>query len=479
MCPKLVPNVFNELKSVVGEKNISTDEADKIAYSRDSFPLKIMQYRLPSILKQPHPDYIMWVERVDQISPILKIANDNKIPIIPYGGGAGVNGGIVALTGGIVIDLKKLKRIEIHEESNYVLCQAGVIGQHLENYLNKRGYTLGHLPSSLTTSTIGGFVATRSAGALSSLYGNIEDMVLDLEVVLPNGEIVHTNPSRVPRKAVGPNFNELFIGTEGTFGIITDTCLSIKRNPDVREFAGFLFPTLAAGLRAVKKIMNAGIRPSIIRLYESVEARMVYHIDDIGKEESYLTLSFDGYNETKEFVKYQKKICSEICLKEGAKDMGDEGGKIWFKNRLNMYYPNPDYIKMNVLADVIDVVTTYDNLENLFYKMKDAIQSKRVTVMAHWSHFYLEGGSMYLIFVMLEKDTEKDPRASKLFKKSWMNGLKACIENGGSISHHHGIGIFRGDFMEQELGSGIYNVFKGMKKLLDPNNIMNPGKLGL
>ena len=109
------------------------------------------------------------------------------------------------------VDLKRLRRIEIHEESNYVLCQVGVIGQHLENYLNKRGYTLGHLPSSLTTSTIGGFVATRSAGALSSLYGNIEDMVLDLEVVLPTGEIIHTNPSRVPRKATGPNFNELFI----------------------------------------------------------------------------------------------------------------------------------------------------------------------------------------------------------------------------------------------------------------------------
>ncbi|HUY01638.1 MAG TPA: FAD-binding oxidoreductase [Candidatus Deferrimicrobium sp.] len=471
--------VYERLESIVGEKNISTRDADKIAYGRDSFPLKIMQYRLPSILSQPFPDYIVWVETIEQISRILKVANEYKIPVIPYGGGAGVNGGIVALTGGIVIDLKKLKRIEIHEESNYVLCQAGVIGQHLENFLNKKGYTLGHLPSSLTTSTVGGFAATKSAGALSSLYGNIEDMVLDLEVVLPNGQIIHTNLSRVPRKATGPNFNELFIGSEGTFGIITDLCLSIKRNPDIREFAGFLFPLLSAGLNAVKKIMNLGIRPSIVRLYEAVEARMVYHVEDIGKEQSYLTLSFDGYNETKEFIEYQKKICTEICLKEGAVDMGDEGGKIWFKNRLNMYYPNPEWIKMNVLADTIDVVTTFDNLENLFNKMKEAMQSKKVNVMAHWSHFYLEGGSMYLIFVMLEKDTEKDQRASNLYKEAWMKGLKACIENGGSISHHHGIGIFRGDFMEQELGAGAFAVLKGIKKYLDPNNIMNPGKLGL
>ncbi len=473
------PNIYKQLISIVGEKNVSIKEIDKIAYGRDAFPLKIMQYRLPSILDGPFPDYIVWVENVEQVSEILKLANKYKIPVIPYGGGAGVNGGIVALTGGIILDLKKLKKIEINKESNYVICQAGVIGQELEDYLNKHGYTLGHLPSSLTTSTIGGFVANRSAGALSSLYGKIEDMVLDLEVVLPNGEIIHTNRTRVPRKATGPDFNQFFIGTEGTFGVITEVCLSIKRKPDFREFLGFLFPDLASGFRAVKKILELGIRPSIIRLYEDVEARMVYHIEDIEKGQSYLTLSFDGYEETRDLVKIQKDICRKICLNEKAKDMGDEGGKIWFENRLNMYFPSPDYIKMNLLADTIDVVTTFDNLENLFYKMKEAIEEKRINCMAHWSHFYLEGGSMYLIFVMLEKDTEEDKRASRLYEKAWLNGLKACIENGGSISHHHGIGIFRGKFMEQELGTGTYNLLKKIKKLIDPNNIMNPGKLGL
>ena len=470
--------ILNQLILIVGKKNVSIKEADKIAYGRDAFPLKIMQYRLPSILDGPFPDYIVWVESVEQVSQVLKYANEKKIPLIPYGGGAGVNGGVVALTGGIVLDLKKLRRIEINIESNYVLCQAGVMGQDLENFLNKKGYTLGHLPSSLTTSTVGGFVANRSAGALSSLYGKIEDMVLDLEIILPNGSVIHTNRTRVPRKATGPDFNQLFIGTEGTFGIITETCLSIKRNPDLREFAGFLFPTLSSGFRAVKKILNTGIRPSIIRLYESVEARMVYHIDEIQKEQSYLTLSFDGYNETKDLVEYQKKVCTEICMNEKAKNMGEEGGKIWFENRLNMYYPNPDYIKMDVLADTMDVVTTYDNLENLFHKMKEAVQEKRVTCMAHWSHFYLEGGSMYMIFVMLEKDSEENHRASKLYKMAWYNGLKACTENGGSISHHHGIGIFKGQFIEQELGTETYKLFKGIKKLIDPNNIMNPGKLG-
>ncbi|MHA1229688.1 MAG: FAD-binding oxidoreductase [Candidatus Helarchaeota archaeon] len=471
--------IYNKLVSIVGKNNVSIKEVDKIAYGRDAFPLKIMQYRLPSVMEGPFPDYIVWVENVDQISKILQLANEFKIPVIPYGGGAGVNGGIVPLTGGIILDLKKLKKIEINEKSNYVICQAGVLGQELEKFLNKRGFTLGHLPSSLTTSTIGGFVANRSAGALSSLYGKIEDMVLDLEVVLPDGSIIHTNRTKVPRKATGPDFNQLFIGSEGVFGVITEICLSIKRMPDIREFLGFLFPNLSSGFRAVKKILDLGIRPSIIRLYESVEARMVYHIEDIGKEQCYLTLAFDGYNETKELVEYQKKICTKICLDENAKNMGEEGGRIWYEHRLDMYYPKPDYIKMNVLADTIDVITTYDNLENLFYKMKEAVEEKRITCMAHWSHFYLEGGSMYMIFVMLEKDTEKDKRASTLYQKAWENGLRACTENGGSISHHHGIGIFKGAFMENELGSNLFNLFKRIKKLIDPNNIMNPGKLGL
>lgn len=470
--------VYQELESIVGSKNISTKDTDRIAYGRDAFQLKIMEYRLSSILSQPLPDYVVWVESVEQIQNIMRLANEKKIPIIPYGGGAGANGGVVPLTGGISLDLKKLRRIEIHEEANYVLCQAGVLGQHLENFLNRKGYTLGHLPSSLTTSTIGGFVATRSAGALSSLYGSFENMVLDLEVVLPNGEVIHTNRSRVPRKATGPNFNEFFIGSEGTLGIVTDICLKIKRNPTIREFAGFLFPTLTTGLQTVRKIMNLGIRPSIVRLYEAVEARIVYHIEEIANEQSYLTLAFDGYEETKELIEDQKRICSNICLNAGAKDMGDEGGKIWFKNRLNMYYPNPDWATAGILADTMDVITTYDKLENLFYKMKEAMQNKKVRVMAHWSHFYTEGGSMYLIFVMLEKNTEKDPKASKLYQETWNKGLQTCIDNGGSISHHHGIGL-HGDFMEQELGPGTYQLLKGIKDYLDPNGIMNPGKLGL
>ncbi|MHA1384011.1 MAG: FAD-binding oxidoreductase [Candidatus Helarchaeota archaeon] len=463
-----------DLISIVGEKNVSDLETDKIAYSRDCFPLKLMQYKEGNM--SPLPDFIVWVENAEQISEILKIANENKIPIIPFGGGGGVNGGIIPITGGIILDVQKMdKIIEINEESLYVTAQAGILGQHLEDALNQRGYTYAHLPSSLQCSTIGGFAANRSAGVLSSKYGKIEDMVIDLEVVLPNGDIIHTNPPKTPRSATGPDLTQFFVGTEGCFGVITEVTLKIHPLPDFRKFIGFLFNDLHSGLEAVKKIFRTGIRPSIVRLYDDVEARMVYKISDIEKGQSYLTLAFDGFNNTRELLENEYKICYEICKKLGGQDMGEEGGKIWFENRLNMYYPNKQYHMAHVLADTIDVATTFDNIENLYYKMKEAIKRRKINVMAHWSHFYPTGGSMYMIFVMIEKN--KDHRAEKLYEEAWHDGLEACVANGGTLSHHHGVGIFKGKYMPKQLGSA-FELLKLFKKTIDPNNIMNPGKLG-
>lgn len=470
-----------ELVKIFGSENVSDEEMDKLAYSRDSFPLTLMQYKSKEILKQPQPDFIVWPEKKEQIQKLLKFCNEKNISIIPGGGFAGVCGGTTPRGGDIILDIKKFdKIIRINKESRLVTVQAGVLGQHLENYLNARGFTFGHFPSSLQCSTIGGFAATSSAGALSSKYGKIEDMITDLEVILPNGEVIHTNERLAPRASIGPKLTQLFIGSEGTLGIITEITLKIHPLPEFREFVGMLFPTLKNGLKAVYDIFQTSIRPAVVRLYDDVEARMVYGINDIKKGQSYLTLAFDGIEKERDIMLMQKKLCYDICIKNSGENMGEEGGKIWWENRLNMYYPNRQYVQANVLADTIDVVTTFDNLENLYFKMKEAVERKKINVMAHWSHFYPDGGSMYTIFVMIEKDTKKEKKASNLYKQAWFDGLKACLEAGGVIAHHHGIGdnSFKGQFMEQQLGSS-FQLLKDLKKTLDPNNIMNPGKMGL
>jgi len=470
-----------DLESILGPENVSSEEMDKIAYARDSFPLTLMQYRNKDVLNQPRPDFIVWPENKEHLQKLLQYCNEKKIPLIPGGGFAGVCGGTTPRGGDIIVDTKKFdKIIELKEESRLVTVQAGVLGQHLENYLNERGFTYGHFPSSLQCSTVGGFTATSSAGALSSKYGKIEDMITDLEIVLPNGDIIHTNEQLAPRSSVGPKLTQFFVGSEGTLGIITEITLRVHPLPEFREFVGMLFPTLKAGLKAVHEIFQTTIRPAVVRLYDDTEARMVYHIEDIKKGQSYLTLAFDGIEKEREIVLMQKKLCYDICIENGGEDMGEEGGKVWWENRLNMYYPNRQYVQANVLADVIDVVTTFENLENLYEKLKQALARKKVNVMAHWSHFYPDGGSMYAIFVMIEKDTAKEKKATNLYKQAWFDGLQACIDAGGVIAHHHGIGdnAFKGKYMEQQLGP-TFKLLKDLKKTLDPNNIMNPGKMGL
>nr|MDO8133572.1 FAD-binding oxidoreductase [Candidatus Njordarchaeum guaymaensis] len=458
------------LTNILGEKNVTDSEFDKISYSKDTWPLRLMEIKRG--VTEPFPDLIVWPESVEQVAKIVRLANEEKIPLIPYGGGAGVTGGTIPIYGGIIVDLKKLDKIvELDEKSATVTVQAGVIGQDLENYLNKRGYTFPHQPASMYCSSVGGFVATRSAGTFSSKYGRVEDMVVCLEAILPTGEVIRTR--KAPKSSTGPNLNQILIGAEGTLGIITEITFKVMPIPEERRFKGFIFPTLHSGLEAVRKLYRNNVVPCLIRLYDETDAMLVLGMVKIPRKHCFLILTFEG---RKEIVDVEEKVAAKICEEEGGKDVGREEAEKWWGKRYNMYYPNPVYAKMHMLADTIDVGATFDKLEDLYNSVKKAVEkSGRVQAMAHFSHFYPEGGSIYMIFVLTEPD---DLRAEEIYKKCWDEGLKTAIEVGGTMSHHHSIGLLKGKWLKEELGSS-YQVLKTLKKALDPNNIMNPGKLGL
>jgi alkyldihydroxyacetonephosphate synthase len=462
--------VKQSLVDVVGEENFSDAEFDKISYSKDTWALRTMEFKRG--VTEPYPDFIVWPETVDQIVKIIRLANEKKIPVIPYGGGAGVTGGTVPIHGGIIVDLKKLDKIlEIDEKSATVTLQPGIIGQDLENELNKRGYTFPHQPASMYCSSVGGFVACRSAGTFSSKYGRMEDMVISLEAVLPTGDVIRTR--KVPKSSVGPNLNQILVGSEGTLGIITEMTLRIMPIQEERKFRGFLLPTLHNGLEAVRKLYRRNVIPCLIRLYDETDAMLVLGMTKIPRKHCFLILAFEG---SKEIVDVEENLATKICEEEGGKDLGRDEAEKWWPKRFNMYYPNPVYAKMNMLADTIDVGATYDKLEDLYSNVKKAVEkSGRVQAMAHFSHFYPEGGSIYMIFVLTEPN---DLRAEEIYKKCWEEGMKAAIDSGGTMSHHHSIGLLKSKFLEAELGSS-FKLLKIMKKSLDPNNIMNPGKLGL
>jgi len=466
-----LPPFLEAVQAVVGPENVSIDEFSLICYSRDAWPLKLLEVKVG--IMAPRPNAVVWPRSTGDVSEILKLANRYKIPIIPFGGGAGVSGGIVvdSRRGGVILDLKKMDKVlAIDVESMTVTVQPGILGYTLEEYLNKKGLSTCHLPSSDYTSTIGGFLASRSAGALSSKYGKIEDMCEEIEVVLPTGEIARTK--KVPRAASGPDFKQLFIGSEGTLGVIAEATLRIWPVPEVRRFDSYLFGNLRAAITAVREFFRHRIFCSILRLYDDVDARMSYGLSDVLKDAALLLVAWDG---DKDVVDLEQQKCNEISARFGGKLMGEKYARAWFDERHKIYYPSRTYEQSNMLADTIDVSANYDKLLELYSSCKAAIaKHKGLNVMAHFSHFYPEGGSIYMIFVMLGY---KGQEAIERYKTAWKEGLDAAIKI-GSISHHHGIGLLKSHWIRNELGS-MFPVLESIKKLLDPNDICNPGKLGL
>jgi len=269
--------IIEQLHSIVPE-GVSDKEVDRVTYSKDYWPITLrwlLDGKLPAL-----PDCIVWPENVQQVTEILRLANREKIPIVPFGEGSGVVGGAIPIRGGIVVDMKKMDSVvEIDDLGLMVTVQPGINGMNLERYLNRKGYTMGHIPQSIYCSSLGGWLACRAAGQFSTKYGKIEDMVVALEAVLPDGTIIKSKP--VPRSSTGPQVEQLFLGSEGRFGIITEATLKIWPYPEERSMLSFAFDDVDHALEAVRKIMRKNVYPAVVRIYDKNETlRHFYEAKD-------------------------------------------------------------------------------------------------------------------------------------------------------------------------------------------------------
>ncbi len=467
---KAKKKALERISKIVGPEYITLNETDRILNAHDAWPLSEAKIRAGEIL--PLADLVVFPGSVGEISKILVVANDMKLPVTPVGGGAGTCGGTLPIFGGIQLDLKRLNRIlEIDHASMLVRVEAGVVGIDLEEEVNRYGYTTGHTPTSLRASNIGGFIATRSGGSMSSLYGKIEDLTLGLQFVLPDGSIIESKA--VPRHSVGPDLRQLIIGSEGTLGVITEATLRLFPIPEERRFRSVSFPDIHSGLEAIRKIFRAGILPSVVRLYDPEDAALSFSMHfDFEEGHCMLLLAFDGALEK---VKIDEEKSVQICLDEGGCDQGVGPSKRWWEHRYDMYYPTRLTTSGYSIGDTIDIVATYDKLENVYYAMKEAMEAEDAVVMSHFSHMYPNGGSIYMIFFTSQPDAET---AWATYKRIWDAGIASCLREGGTMSHQHGVGLSRSTYTENELGSA-FDVLKKIKRVLDPNGIMNPGKLGL
>jgi alkyldihydroxyacetonephosphate synthase len=420
------------------------------------------------------PDVVVRPRTEEDVATTLTIAHEQRVPIVPWGGGSGTQGGALPINGGIVIDVRSLDEvIEIDETSMTVTVQAGKNGRELEAELNARGLMLPHYPASVEWATVGGYIAARGSGVLSTRYGKIEDLVLSMRVATPAGGLMET--IGVPRHAMGPELTQLFVGSEGTLGVITRATLQIVPLPAVRRFAAVAFPTVSVGIGALRRALQVGHRPSVIRMYDEEATRLTF-APVVGEDLSgvYTVLAFEGEAEAAEL---EERRVLEIAREAGAEVLDPALGQRWWDRRYDFYHP-PHQPELPAIWWTLDVVATYDRVEAVYDALHRSVRvpyaDTGLELRMHFSHWYLWGTMIYGRFVVPDGGDD----ALALHDRIWEDGMTAALDAGAIINDHHGVGIKLGPYMRRQHGAAL-DAIQRIKSALDPHGVMNPGKLGL
>jgi alkyldihydroxyacetonephosphate synthase len=497
------------LRQVLRKDQISSRWPDRLSYGRDCNAKATLWVRQGKV-KYP-PQWIVWPESTAEVSKVLQFAGERNICVVPFGGGSGVCGGTWALGGGIVLDLKRMDRlIAVDGKAMTVEVETGINGEILERELNSRGYTLGHFPSSIYAATLGGYLACRSAGQFSSLYGKIEDMVEALEVVLPTGEIIRLGSVRNHPQYW--DFKEIFVGSEGTLGVITRATLAVHPKPELKKFFAFQFGNLEKGLKAAREMMQAGLKPAVLRLYDPLDSLLATSYHGENSREGISKLFSDllgsslhtagdlslkmalkrprwvngfvdllpptyllivGFVGSKSGVKGKMRLADELCRRESGKPLGEGPGRHWYRHRYSVSYKLSPYFDKGYFADTMETATTWNQLHALYQGVRAALVQEAL-VFAHFSHAYPTGCSIYFTFLGYDREGEASERR---YDRIWRKALDACLQYGGTISHHHGVGLLKAGHLRKEWGDS-YEWLCKLKRTLDPGNQMNPGKMG-
>lgn len=466
--------LLSELADVVGEQHVTTRASDLLAYATDWSWMP--QMWLDRGKAPVTPDVIVHPASAEEISRVLKIANVYRMPVVPWGGGSGTQGGTLPIFGGILLDTKRLEQIiAIDEKSLTVTAQAGIIGTQLEWALNDKGLTLPHYPASANAATLGGYLAARGSGVISTKYGKAEDLVLSIEAVMPNGDIIRTPPVR--SHASGPGLMNFLVGSEGTLGVITEATMQIEHLPECRLFRAVLFDDISQALEAGRRIMAARLQPTVIRLYDQASTvSLIKRVLNLDLQGAYMILGFDGFEE---IASAQEKRAMAVCTELGARDLGRESGEHWWNHRYDFYYP-PLGLTLPKMYGTIETVATFANIERLYWVKKQAIEADfadwKTRYIAHFSHWFPWGVMVYDRFI-IDEPPEDPHEALKLHNRIWTTAARTSLANGGMLNEHHGIGLKLGRLMREQYGAG-WETLETIKHALDPRGIMNPGKLG-
>ena len=408
-----------------------------------------------------------------EVAAVLAICNEVGMPVTPAAGRSGVCGSSVPVSGGVVLDLCALSGIrDVDDRSLTARVGAGTFGHHLEAELRERhGVTLGHWPQSVELSTVGGWLACRSAGQYSTRYGKIEDMVREVEVVTADGRRLRLG-GRAPRSATGPDLVQLIVGSEGTLAVITEAELSVRTVPATEARAAFVFEDFRAGLEACRMILRRGATPAVLRLYDGAESVRSFEVDT-----GAVMIVLDEGDPL--LVDATAAIVATECANANGRSADVTLVERWLGHR-NDVSALGALISRGFIVDTVEVAGRWAVLGDLYGAVVGALRAidGTLTASAHQSHAYVDGACLYFTFAARPSNDADAAWAERYYTAAWRAVMTSVIEHGAAVSHHHGIGVLRGEALKQSLGPS-HELLTQIKGVLDPNGILNPGKLGL
>lgn len=420
------------------------------------------------------PDVAALPRSEEEAAAVVAIAAELGAPIVARGGGSGSQGGAVPTSGGVLLDLTELDRVvELDERSLTVTAQAGVNGRWLEEYLNERGLMLPHYPASAAMATVGGYVAARGSGVLSTRYGKIEDLLVSLRVVNADGSVFDTIP--VPRHAVGPELTQLYVGSEGTLGVILRATLQVVPLPETRCFRAVVFGSLPEAIEAVRTAIATGLRPSVVRVYDERSTRE--SLGPVVGEELGGVCAMLCCEGRRAVAEVEAAELVALAVDSGAREVDGSLAQNWWDHRYDFYEP-PHQPQLPEMWGTIEAVATYDRVLDVYAAMQEAIAERfaaaGLVLKSHLSHWYPWGTMIYGRFAIPDPGPDPD----RLHDEVWESGVDAILSAGGLMNDHHGVGMKLAPYMARQHGPALQPLRK-IKRALDPDGILNPGKLGI
>lgn len=441
------------------------------------------------------PDAVAYPGTPEQVRRLLARAAEMGAAVVPFGGGTSVVGGIEGPPGRpyVVVDLRELSAmVDLDRTSGTATFQAGILGPDLERLLGRHGLTLGHFPQSFEFSTLGGWVATRSAGQASTYYGRIENMVQSLRVELPDATY---RSARVPASAAGPDLQAVMIGSEGILGVLTEITVRVHPLPDSEQWRAWYMPRFPDAVDALRRMVQRGLTPTVARLSDPAETRFLLATEAQARggvllwlgnavlaararreEPSLLILSFEGPVPE---VDAAMRSARSVMKQAGGVELGPSPARAWASHRFELPFLRDDLLEAGIMVETLETATTWSNLLPLHRRLTQAVQGVLArgqatpAVLAHLSHLYPDGASLYLTCVA----PQEEGRELDQWRELKHAACKAITEGGGTLSHHHGIGVDHAPWMEKEVGAAGLRMLRGLKRELDPGNVLNPGRL--